>query len=396
MHLFLFFKAGKPMKRYILCFLGWIQLTLSPSWAETPHFTITQELPLQGELVMPLLEIDGRAQFKNIVIDFDFATSTFELKAVESVTNSEQPRQVMLGAYLENYAGDPDVIENDLKTFDTWAGTGLSIVGLFLNVEEQDLNFNIITPLTELKKNGYTAFINFNSVERSMAEIAQGVADHRLADIAANLATWFQRNPDNKVFIAPFPEMNGSWESYGQDMENFKKAYANLQTLFNQAGVPNQNIYWVFAPNGWSEEGHEFENYYPENSQVDVVAFSAYNWGYCTSASYKSWETYKEVYAPYIQRIQLSYPDKPIFISQTATASNTESGSNLLEKDTWLEDSYRYLSEVDNLYGIMYFNLDKECDWAIHRPESGQHALGYQNIVSQPPFAYVENTKIPF
>ncbi|WP_421021837.1 hypothetical protein, partial [Klebsiella pneumoniae] len=83
-----------------------------------------------------------------------------------------------------------------------------------------------------------------------------------------------------------FQEMNIPGETYSQDPQSFKLAYQRIQQIFQQAGVAPNSVRWVFAPNGWSQnQEHRFENYYPGNAQVDVVAFSAYNWGYCANSS---------------------------------------------------------------------------------------------------------------
>ena len=80
-------------------------------------------------------------------------------------------------------------------------------------------------------------------------------------------------------------------------------------------------------------------------------------------------------------------PTKPIFISQTGTTSTTKMGSNSSVKDQWLKDSYNYLAAVPAVRGILYFNLDKECDWAFYGRD--RKSNGYKDAITNPAFSYV-------
>ena len=190
------------------------------------------------------------------------------------------------------------------------------------------------------------------------------------------------------AFIAPFPEMNGAWESYGEDPVNYKLAYQRVQDIFTRAGVKPDAVRWVFAPNGWSPAKDRFEYYYPGSDRVDVVSFSGYNWGYCSNAAWKHWSSSQEVYQPYIQRLQKLAPQKPIFIAQTATTSYTPAGSQLGMKNRWLRDTYSYLASEPQVKGIIYFNIDKECDWQLFDPK-GTKFTGYTKAIADPAFGYL-------
>jgi hypothetical protein len=149
----------------------------------------------------------------------------------------------------------------------------------------------------------------------------------------------------------------------------------------------------VFAPNGWSEEAHRFENYYPGSDKVDVVAFSAYNWGYCPRSDWKNWGNAADGFKPYIERMEKMAPGKPIFIAQTASTSYNKTGANSSDKDKWVNDAYTYLAAAPGVQGIMYFNIDKECDWALYN-DNGNKSDGYKTAVSNPAFTYVSPTEI--
>jgi hypothetical protein len=80
-------------------------------------------------------------------------------------------------------------------------------------------------------------------------------------------------------------------------------------------------------------------------------------------------------------------PSKPIFIAQTATTSDDKTGSSQSAKDQWLRDAYAYLTAA-GVRGILYFNLNKKCDWAFYSA-SGQRNEGYKAAVTNPAFGYV-------
>ncbi|MBW4576535.1 MAG: hypothetical protein KME08_14770 [Aphanothece sp. CMT-3BRIN-NPC111] len=300
---------------------------------------------------------------------------------------------VLLGVYSPNYLGTQSAIDTQLRQLDTWSGKRLSIAGTFIDLEDSNPAYNIPVPLDLLRQNGYTAFINFAST-RTAAQIARGDIDPAIKRMATAYASWVSKGGGRMAFIAPLPEMNGSWETYKEDPANFKLAYQRIQTIFTQAGVPRSAVRWVFAPNGWSATStHNFENYYPGNTKVDAIAFSSYNWGYCSAAGqWKHWDSPQVVFGPYIQRMRTMASTKPIFIAQTGTTSYTASGSQQTAKDQWFRDSYNYLASAPGVRGIIYFNLNKECDWAFYN--SSVKSAGYKNAIANPKFGYVSPTNL--
>ncbi len=297
------------------------------------------------------------------------------------------PPPVMLGLYTRGFAGDQGVIDRELREIDAWAGRQTSITGVFLDIEGDNPAYNIPTLLGRLRQNGYTAFINLKS-RRTATAIAQGDVDAALRNIAQAYADWAKGGPDRMVFIAPLQEMNIPGESYAQDPLNFKLAYQRIQQIFREQGVSQRQVQWVFAPNGWSQPNHAFEHYYPGGDRVDVVAFSGYNWGYCQMASWKEWQGAKAVFAPYLKRMQAMAPDKPIFIAQTGTVSETKDGPSPAAKAQWLRESYAYLATIPKVRAILYFNMQKECDWALW-DAMRHYTEGYKDAINQPAFGYV-------
>lgn len=286
-----------------------------------------------------------------------------------------------IGIDMQHYWTDTEVATY-MPVADTLAGKKHSVSGWFIDIQDGHFKSghtdpktnNLIRQLEALWKNGYVSFLNITSSATAYA-IASGQLDSYLGYMAEYYADWVGLGGGRRAFLAPLPEMNGvnangqPWTSYGGDPVNFKLAYQRIQTIFAQKGVNRNQVWWVFAPNGWSKTGHEFENYYPGDSLVDVVGFSMYNYGWCAVAQpWPKWENYDTLYAPYISRIHTMSPSKPIIIAQTGTTADTASGFDASAKNTWLRVNYEYLSNQPQVLGILYYDYDQsswECNWRI-------------------------------
>ncbi|MEM9091879.1 MAG: hypothetical protein AAGC93_24470 [Cyanobacteria bacterium P01_F01_bin.53] len=78
--------------------------------------------------------------------------------------------------------------------------------------------------------------------------------------------------------------------------------------------------------------------------------------------------------------------DKPIFTAQTTTSGMPQSEQHPAAQDEWLNQTYQYLQEA-GVQGVMYFNIEKGCDWAVHAAGSIP-ANGYQQAITSPNIQY--------
>ncbi len=305
--------------------------------------------------------------------------------------DSINPRPpLLLGLYTSGYIGEQSTIDRELKPVDQWTGKKHAIAGIFMDIQDENPDYNIGRRLELLRENGYTAFINLKST-RTAAEIARGDLDKDLRRVAKAVADWTGKGEGRMMFIAPMQEMNINAETYSLDPINFKIAYQRLQQIFAEFSIPAKSVLWVFAPNGFSPaREHDFENYYPKDAQVDIVGFSGYNWGYCPNPinQRKLWDSPELAYAPYISRMQKLAPNKPIFITQTASSSYVRPQTqDQNAKDEWLSNTFKYFANTQAVQAVIYFNIQKECDWALNM----QNPNGkYQESIADPKFGYVE------
>jgi len=299
---------------------------------------------------------------------------------------------VLLGIYP---SGSLQAQIAEIEAIDTWTGQGHSIAGTFMDLEFPNPAWNVPADLNAAWNAGYTPFVNLmvgyqTSPTRTTAYVASGAIDSAIRTWAQEFAAWADGG-NKQAFLAPFPEMNGDWVPYGLDPAGFKAAFLHIQSIFEEEGVPDSSVSWVFAPNGWSDPSDPgFESYYPGHDAVDVVGFSAYNYG-TTPACNSLWQSPSAVFGPYLDRMRAMAPMKPIFITQTASGS---SGGN---KSQWLIDAYAYLSDYPALRGILYFNRDLPCNWdlAVYIDGSRQVA-GYPSAIAPADFGYQHPIPLAF
>lgn len=305
---------------------------------------------------------------------------------------------LLLGTYSPAYLGSQDAISTHLISLDNWAGKGISIAGLWLDLNDPHPSYNVPIPLELLWDNGYTAFVNLMT-NLSAAQIANGSEDSNIQETAAAFADWMasaqQEGQERFVFLAPLPEANiTTGNTYGGDPSSFLVAYRRIQDIFAsefaKAKVPFDSVSWVFSPNGVDEPGRPvFEAYYPGQDRVDVVAFSSFNWGYCVDWKYDRWQLGEELYLPFVQRMNALAPGKPVFIAQTASTSEYPYPNHYdyAQKSLWFVDVYEYLAGLSNVRAVIYYNIDGPCDWAFYKAGSLQFE-GYREAISSPAYAY--------
>lgn len=324
----------------------------------------------------------------------DEATKKVYLPILAASYRNSPP--ILLGVYPPDYLGTQDAINSNLKDLDRWAGKNTTIVATFMDFEFPNAGYNVRVPLELLWDNGYTAFVNLMS-QHSASDIAQGREDNDIRTYAAAFAYWValakQDNQQRLVFLAPMPEGNiTNGNAYGGDPQAFKSAFWRIQDIFadefSKQNVPFETIKWVFAPNGVDEPGRPtFEAFYPGDDVTDIVGFSSYNLGYCVHWEYDRWQLGPELYLPFVQRMRSLAPGKPIFISQTGSSAEYPSPGNFDhdKKSEWFIDAYGYLTTLDGVRAILYFNIDAGCDYSFFRSGS-LYFDGYRQVIQSSAF----------
>jgi len=297
---------------------------------------------------------------------------------------------------------------DEITNLDAWLGKPtVTLAGTFADLESP--YWYIMAELNAAWDAGYIPFVNLgagsyppeNPVPRSAAQIASGAIDAQIRNWAKVYKAW-SNNGEKRAMIAPLQEMNGEWVTYGLDAPNFKLAYHRIQQIFAEEGVARQSVMWVFAPNGWSSPGNEFENYYPGNSFVDAVGFSSFNFGSCPQ-NYPRWETYDQIYRPYLDRMAAMAPGKALLIAEIGTVAEGGPTRQIpADKNFWLSDTLTRLTSYPGLRGWIYFNLvdtnragnllgcPSHGDYRIYQDFYGQNYDGFKNTITDPAKGYAQ------
>ncbi|MFC1922218.1 glycoside hydrolase family 26 protein [Chloroflexota bacterium] len=316
-----------------------------------------------------------------------FSKTNFTVRGAQAADQRRQiyfplvstPKSKLIGMYFQQGSvANQETYVAIVEPMKEWSGGKLSIIGTFVNFDGSgDYDYSVYKQLHTIWNNGYVPFVNIQ-IAATAYEVASGNKDSEIRNWAQAYKK-FANGPNGLIrmaYLAPLQEMNscqsgGCWTVWGGDPGNYKIAFRRIRQIFDQEGVPPASVRWVFAPNGWShyKYDHPFEDYYPGEEWVDVVAISAYNFGGCTSSS---WKSPQKVFnnpnyshpseGAYLDRMQAMAPGKPIFISQTGTAGSTGS------KNSWLDEAHDYLANYSGVYGVLYFNMKTQCDWRVYSP----------------------------
>ena len=309
-----------------------------------------------------------------------------------------------IGLYLPYYLNEANVQKYMPLADQAAGGIKHSVLAWFIDIEE-NTNYNLPTQLEASWQSGYTSFVNIGTSINAI-DIAKGKYDSQLRTLAKAYVNWVNLGDSRRAFFAPFPEMNGNWTTYGSvdgeavTPEDFMSAYKHIQSIFEDEGITREDVWWAFAPNGWSETGDEFEKYYPGDDLVDVVSFSSYNYGFCRNVrkDWRVWAEYELVLKPYVDRMVVMAPHKPIIIAQTGTVGEYSDPNviNYDKKNKWIIDSYNYLSNEPNVIGILYFDFNKlnegDCDFRLTQAEPIFE--GYSQALVGSNFGYLSNEEL--
>ena len=253
---------------------------------------------------------------------------------------SPTPHPPMFGVYVSP--------PSEIVTLNAQLTTGRAVIGVeFIDVA----TLNIRGRLQQFTDMGVVPFINIMVGNlpkqcQDLFAINSGDCDAVINHFVNEFIAW-----GGRAYIVPFPEANGGWASYGLQPDQYKAAYSRIRSAFIDRGVTQTHALFVFAPNAWSEYGHEFEMYYPGSQEVDVVGLSFFS-GSCSGGDYTTSDLYKN----YLIRVRKMAGDKPVFLTQFGADTNqTEFISTFLP----------FLREW-GIAGVLWFNgQDGPCDYRI-------------------------------
>src|SRR6185369_5320392 len=111
------------------------------------------------------------------------------------------------------------------------------------------------------------------------------------------------------------------------------------------------------------------------------------------AAPWLRWDTYDLAIKPYLDRMRIMAPTKPIFITQTATLARPVNGVG--DKNEWLDDTYTKLAAYPSVRGVIYYNERftnspsmpncPDADFRVHNPSTNPDQWeGFRTALADP------------
>lgn len=196
---------------------------------------------------------------------------------------------------------------------------------------------------------------------------------YRLASIVsgrydAYIRSWARdlRGYGKPVLLRFAQEMNGlvyPWAEAknGNRPGEYARAWRYVHDIFTAEGATN--VRWVWCP----VTRAVVDEQYPGDDYVDIVALSGFNGG--TALPWGGWRTFADAFNAPLQSLRRLAPDKPVQISEVATA---QEGGN---KPLWIKQMFDYVQSRAWIRSVLWFDLPKQTDWRVATSPTAQRAF---------------------
>ncbi len=278
---------------------------------------------------------------------------------------------VYTGVYTENEEND----FSRVTAFENAVGKPVSLVMFFHYWNEGNFPYDL---MTRIRSHGSIPVISWESyegsdqVDSSWGGIAKGVKDEYIRQWARDSKTW-----GAPYFLRLDWEMNGYWEPYASQYEQFVPMWKHVHDIFQQEGATN--VTWVWCPNVEGYATRTIDPFYPGSEYVDWVCMDGYNFG--TSQQGSTWQSFYDLFAATYTKLGKIAPGKPIMIGEF---SSSEAGG---DKAAWIKDALLDNIPVSypNIKAIVWFDINKEADWRATSSENARAA--FANAMALPYYA---------
>lgn len=182
-----------------------------------------------------------------------------------------------------------------------------------------------------------------------------GEFDQDVQDMVDFWATWMADDVTKRLVFAPFPEANLASHAWSGDPAGYKAAFERIHDAFREAGLGPDRVRFAFVMNGISSAGYSYDQFYPGDELVDILAFNKHNRNIVLGLD-DPWRDYEATFGMHIEEMAATVsPAKPIFINQTASVDD-----ELGRRTQWLDDMFAGLKAHPQVIGAIYFNRLKE------------------------------------
>lgn len=195
----------------------------------------------------------------------------------------------------------------------------------------------------------------------SLATIIAGRHDDYIRSWARDL-----RGYGDQVLVRFAQEMNGlvyPWAEAknGNRPGQYARAWRHVHDIFTAEGATN--VRWVWCPVTRAVVTEQ----YPGDRYVDILALSGFNGG--TVLPWGGWRTFADAFNAPLQSLRRLAPDKPVQISEVATA---DAGGS---KPLWIKQMFDYVRAHTWIRSVLWFELPKQTDWRVATSPAARQAF---------------------
>lgn len=205
---------------------------------------------------------------------------------------------------------------------------------------------------------------NFPKIKNIEQRNKHGLSSIANGDYDSYIKKWAKEaaKVDYPIYLRVGHEMNDPyrypWGPQNNDPEEYIAAFRHIKDVFESVGA--SNIIWVWSPH---LSYGKFNEYYPGNDYVDMVATGALNYG--TSTSWSDWWSFEQIFGNYYKSLESFY--KPIMIAEFGSL---KPGGN---RAKWFGDTFnRFQYKYPYVNAIVFFHYSsdgsttyKNVDWYI-------------------------------
>lgn len=298
--------------------------------------------------------------------------------------------QALLGVYFGNQGWEMDEVRN----MEAWQGKRHAVVNLFTDWCDRSKTMDNLfkQQLPKVWASGNVPVISWELYlcARSTtptdveARAARGEYDTYVAAWADRLKV-FVAGPDGslgtgddrRVYIRLAHEMNGNWYPWsaavgGDSPAHHALLWQRVRGIFWAKGMDARTVQWIWAVNHEDVGGVPAEAFFPGEEFVDWIGIDGYNWG--ASQPWSSWRTPQEVFGPMVARLRI-LSRRPLALTETASSSTRAGGVDVAAKSGWITEFFGYVAEAAvDARMVVWFNEDKETDWAVFGGANGDEA----------------------
>lgn len=302
-----------------------------------------------------------------------------------SVSPARAAGPMLLGIYY----GSQGWKMEQVQAVESWQGQKHAVVNLFTNWDSNNKTSNNLftQQVVNVWNNKNIPMITWEPMHTNApndieARIANGQYDTYINAWADKMKIFlsgadgvYGTADDRRAYLRLGHEMNGNWYPWSAAVgANTPADYINMwkhvRAIFSAKGMESTRLQWVWCVNNEDVGGFAAESFYPGDAFVDWIAVDGYNWG--LTESWSSWKGPADTYGNMIGRLR-AISARPL--AATEFASTTEGGN----KASWIGDTYSYLAS-QNVKMVVWFNEDKETDWAVFGGTGGDTTFKYGRV----------------